>query len=121
MEKLTKEEIEILKQDRSITKMILSSFLFLFLIFYTIYHICSGNYTITNYSSKQKLIESKNVALLNSKKELDSIKNKIDNLQDSNLDADLLDEEIRKNTGYAKKNEIIIYSDDLEKSGLSDK
>ena len=28
-----------------------------------------------------------------------------------NLDSDLLDEEIRKNTGYIKQNEIVIYTD----------
>ena len=44
-------------------------------------------------------------------KELADIKNKINKLQDTNLDSDLLDEEIRKNTGYIKQNEIVIYTD----------
>ena len=62
----------------------------------------------------QNIINQKNIDSKKIEKEIASIKNKIERLQGDNLDSDLLDEEIRKNTGYAKKNEIIIYSDYLK-------
>jgi len=82
-------------------------------IAYVSYHLYNGNYGFRNYINKQIIIKQKNVECVNIEKEISEIRNKIDSLQDDNLDSDLLDEEIRKNTSYAKKNEIIIYSSDL--------
>lgn len=86
------------------------------LIFYVIYHIYSGNYGFKSYITKQERLTQKNLELIKIEKEIATQKHKIENLQDNNLDSDLLDEEIRKDTGYAKKNEIIMYSDELNKS-----
>lgn len=114
MNKAVEEKIDILDEEKSFLKVITNILFFLFLIFYVIYHVYNGNYNLKNYINKQHLIDQKNISVLNSEKELEFTRNKINNLQDNNLDSDLLDEEIRKNTGYAKKNEIIIYSTDLE-------
>lgn len=82
-------------------------------ILYVFYHLYNGNYGFKNYINKQNIINQKNIDSEKIEKEIAGIKNKIEKLQGNNLDSDLLDEEIRKNTGYAKKNEIIIYSNDL--------
>ena len=83
-------------------------------ILYASYHLYNGNYSIKSYINKQNIINQKNIDSKKIEKEIAEIKNKIERLQDNNLDSDLLDEEIRKNTGYAKKNEIIVYSNDLD-------
>ncbi len=86
----------------------------IFFLSYISYHLYNGNYGFRNYMNKQNIINQKNIDSKKIEKEIASIKNKIERLQGDNLDSDLLDEEIRKNTGYAKKNEIIIYSDYLK-------
>lgn len=86
----------------------------LLMIFYTIYHIYNGNYGFKSYITKQDRLNQKNIELLKAQQEISNMEHRIKNLQSNNLDSDLLDEEIRKNTGYAKKNEIIIYSNSLK-------
>lgn len=83
------------------------------MVFYIAYHCYNGNYGLKNYMNKQDIINKKNIIIKESQKELADIKNKINKLQDTNLDSDLLDEEIRKNTGYIKQNEIVIYTDEF--------
>lgn len=83
------------------------------MLFYITYHFYNGNYGLKNYLNKQNIIDKKNITAKNLEKELLDIKNKIDKLQDNNLDSDLLDEEIRKNTGYMNQNEIVIYTNEL--------
>lgn len=90
-------------------------FFILLIIFYIIYHLYNGNYGLKNYMSKHIIIEQKNLDAQKIEKEISAMSNKIEKLQVNNLDSDLLDEEIRKNTGYAKKNEMVIYSNELAK------
>ncbi len=94
---------------------VLSIILTILLLSYISYHLYNGHYGFKSYITKQHRLNQKNVELKKIENDVLGIKNKIENLQDNNLDSDLLDEEIRKNTGYAKQNEIIIYSNDLEK------
>ena len=82
-------------------------------LFYVGYHLYVGNYGFKNYINKQEIINQKYIKSKKIENEISGIQNKINRLQDDNLDSDLLDEEIRKNTSYAKKNEIIIYSKEL--------
>jgi cell division protein FtsB len=81
---------------------------------YFVYHIFAGNYGIISFiksrdtlSEKQKIVESM-------QKDLEFRKNKIKTMNGPYIYADILDEEIRKTFGFAKKNEIVIYSKDLE-------
>ena len=104
---------EINKVDFPIGKIISVTFLVFFII-YILYHLYNGNYGLKSYINKQNIINQKNIDYEKIEKEINSMKNKIEKLQGNNLDSDLLDEEIRKNTGYAKKNEMVLYSDDLE-------
>ena len=90
---------------------ILLRIIFIILIIcYMIYHFYNGEYGLRNFLNKQAIIDKKNVTAQNLEKEIDDIKNKINQLQDTNIDSDLLDEEIRKNTAYMKENEIVIYT-----------
>ena len=106
-------EQEELQNNGSIFQKVSSIIFILLLILYVLYHLYTGNYGFKSYITKQNRINQKNIEFTKIENDVEDIKNKIENLQDDNLDADLLDEEIRKNTGYAKKNEIIIYSNDL--------
>lgn len=94
-------------------KILFNILLIILSILYIGYHIYNGNYGFKNYINKQKIIAQKHINSEKIEKDINIIKNKINKLQDDNLDSDLLDEEIRKNTSYAKKNEIIIYSSEL--------
>lgn len=80
-------------------------------ICYMIYHFYNGEYGLRSFLNKQVIIDRKNITAKNLEKEINDVKNKINQLQDTNLDSDLLDEEIRKNTAYMKENEIVIYID----------
>lgn len=84
-------------------------------IAYIFYHFYNGKYGFKNYLNKQSIIDKKNIEAKNLETEINVMKNKIELLQDDNLDSDLLDEEIKKNTAYIKKNEIVIYSDEFMK------
>lgn len=106
-------EQEELQNTSSTFQKVLGIVFTLLLISYVIYHLYTGNYGFKSYITKQNRINQKNIEYTKIENDVDDIKNKIENLQDDNLDSDLLDEEIRKNTGYAKQNEVIIYSDDL--------
>ena len=106
---------ENLEQEKFNIKIIFRIIFIVLLIVYVIYHIYSGNYGFKSYITKQERLTQKNLELIKIEKEISAQKHKIENLQDNNLDSDLLDEEIRKDTGYAKKNEIIMYSDELNK------
>lgn len=108
-------EQEELQNTSSAIQKILSIIFTLLLISYVIYHLYIGNYGFRSYLTKQNRINQKNIEYTKIENDVKDIKNKIENLQDNNLDSDLLDEEIRKNTGYAKQNEVIIYSNDLDK------
>ncbi|HSQ97186.1 MAG TPA: septum formation initiator family protein [Rickettsiales bacterium] len=106
-------EQDIFENNNFKLQKILGIILTLLFVLYASYHLYNGHYGFKSYITKQHRINQKNIELKKIENEVLTIKNKIENLQDDNLDSDLLDEEIRKNTGYAKKNEIIIYSDDL--------
>ncbi len=92
---------------------IINILLIILALLYVTYHLYHGNYGFKNYINKQNIVNQKHINSKKIEKEISSMQNKISKLQDNNLDSDLLDEEIRKNTGYAKKNEIIIYSSEL--------
>jgi cell division protein FtsB len=87
----------------------LSLFFLIIFIIYIFYHLYNGNYGLENYLNKEDIVTAKRVRISELEKNISNLENKIGNLQSENLDQDLLDEEIRKNIGYAKKNEIVIY------------
>ncbi len=115
MSKITKEnKVDKIEKDNFSVKLFISIIFICFLIFYIAYHFYNGRYGFENYINKQDMINSKKLSIQKTEKEILEIKNKIEKLQDENIDTDLIDEEIRKNTGYVKQNEIILYTKDLE-------
>lgn len=94
--------------------MLIKILFIILLILYMVYHFYNGNYGLKNYLNKQEIINKKKITAKNIEKEINNIKNKINQLQDNNIDSDLLDEEIRKNTAYMKEGEIVIYTDTID-------
>jgi cell division protein FtsB len=82
---------------------------------YFAYHTFGGKYGILSHKNvNETLLKQKN-RLNTIKYEVEKQKNKIDRLKNSNLDLDLLEEELKKSVGIADKNEIILLTDDLKK------
>lgn len=85
----------------------ISTIIFLCLITYFCYHSIKGDRGILAFVTLDK-------ELIELRKELDLIKtertyleHKVNLLKPNSLDLDLLEEQIRKNLGYAKPNEVI--------------
>lgn len=89
--------------------------LFSALILYFLYHIMMGRYGLVSYIQSQKNLVKKKKAIEQIEKDMSFIQNKIDRMSDNSVDPDILDEEAKNKLGYAKENEIVIYTKDLEK------
>lgn len=95
-----------LKDDKKSAAILFSCILVvLYFIFYAIF----GTRGVLDYFALKSEFKERTKI----KEELDiKIQNKqnlVDRMQNDSLDLDLLDEQVRKNLGYAKKKEIIIY------------
>lgn len=89
-------------------------FIFITLFFYFAYHIIFNKNGVVSYyklKNQANLIHEKETSLL---KLVNKKQTMVNSLNDNNLDIDLLDEQARKNLGYAGKNEIIIYNQDIK-------
>ena len=75
---------------------------------YIVYHILYGNYNLDVKSKYTKIseLESEKFILENT---VNKLKHNVNLLQVDSLDADIFDEEIKKN-GFLKDNETIIYT-----------
>jgi len=100
-----------IKQNKGLTFFLCVSSLF---ILYFIYHTFSGNYGLISYFNHQKQLAEKQTALIKIEEEVKDQKNKVNKLKTNALDLDLLDEKSREILGTAKKNEIIIYDEDIK-------
>lgn len=79
------------------------------LSFYFTYHLLNGNNGLfAMIQLNNKLVEAQ-ARLDEIKFERLKLQHKVSMLSPESLDLDLLDEEARKNLGYAKPNEIIIF------------
>lgn len=91
-------------------------FTFLALILYFLLTAFFGQKGLVKYFSLREKIYDQSLQ----KKELQNVikqkKNKVQGMKPESLDLDLLDEEARKNLGYSKESEIIIYKE-KEKNG----
>lgn len=82
--------------------------LFLIIVAYVIYHILSGNRSVFVYFNKKAIIDRKIQYLEDIKTRTAEIENKINRLQDSSIDPDLLDEEARKILGKSESGDIVL-------------
>ncbi len=84
------------------------SSIFCYFILYTIF----GNRGIIDYFNLRTNLQEKNLAKDKLFIKIQDKQNLVDGMKNESLDIDLLDEQVRKNLGYAKNNEIIIYQDE---------
>lgn len=90
-------------------------FTFFALISYFIFCLIFGQKGLIRYFELRQEIANKDLTKQELLDEIVVKKNKVQGLSDDSLDLDLLDEEARKNLGYSKKNEIVIYKTDENK------
>ena len=85
------------------------SFVFTFFLFlYMIYFLINGPRSIFSYFKLKNLNISYSEQLNNLNEQNNFFIDRIKRLQPNTLDLDYLEENIRKNTGFSKKNEIVI-------------
>jgi cell division protein FtsB len=80
------------------------------LVIYFFYYTVFGEKGVIKYFSLQKELQHKNQTMGSLQNKMQNKQNMVDGMNSQSLDLDLLDEESRKNLGYAKKNEIVIYN-----------
>lgn len=83
--------------------------IFTILFTYFLYHTISGKYGFVSYLNMKYELSTKTQQLNQQEKELSHYRNKVDRMQSSSLDIELLDEQARKILGYANKDEAVIY------------
>ena len=88
------------------------SFLFAFFLFlYLMYFLINGPRSIFTYFKLKNLNISYSEQLNSLDEQNNFFIDRIKRLQPNTLDLDYLEEKIRKNTGFSKKNEIVVVFD----------
>ena len=105
--------MEIDKNKRQIN--IFINYLMCTLIVYFLYHIFAGDYGIVSFVLSKNTLNEKQKIMQSIEKDIEFRKSKIGRMKGEYVDADILDEEIRRKFGYGKDNEIVVYSKDLER------
>lgn len=105
----------LVKKYRISKTLFITYFTFLALIIYFTIKLFFGQKGIVEMMNLKGQIANQDLT----KKELiNDIKNKqlrVDSMKAESLDLDLLDEQARKNLGYSKKGEIVVYEKDKKK------
>jgi cell division protein FtsB len=83
-------------------------------IAYCTFHFFNGNYGYISYRNSDKNFLQKKDYYENQVKKNEKTKTKISRLSKNNLDLELLEENIKKNTPIVKKNEIVIFLKDFK-------
>ena len=76
------------------------------------YHMIYDNNNLLKFINKKNIKPFKEKELIDLENEIYNLNNKID-IFDKKIDEDLLDEEIKKNILFLRKNELVINSDEL--------
>lgn len=88
------------------------SFIFAFFLFlYLTYFLINGSGSILTYFKLKNLNISYSEQLNYLNEHNNLLIDKIKRLQPNTLDLDYLEEKLRKNTGFSKKNEIVVVFD----------
>jgi cell division protein FtsB len=90
-------------------KLFISCFISFSAIFYFSSYALFGNKGVVKYFQLRRELQEKVVVRDNLHHEMQDKKNMVSAMNINSLDVDLLDEQVRKNLGYAGKEEIIIY------------
>jgi cell division protein FtsB len=83
----------------------------LFLIGYFSYHLISGSKEINSLVKKEKELDELQTKYQGIKLEKLELETKIEDLNENNPNLDLIDELARKNLGFIKKGESVIFED----------
>lgn len=80
-------------------------------VLYFTYYTLFGDKGLVRYFEIKKELQQKELVKQRLVNKMENKQNMVDGMSVKSLDLDLLDEEARKNLGYAKKDEIVIYND----------
>ncbi len=89
-----------------------------FLVFYFSYHALSGDRGLFSLIQLKKEITINQEELLQLRTTREALEHRVSLMNPKSLDVDMLDEQIRRNFGYAHQNEIIIYKDESYRDGI---
>lgn len=98
-----------IRKAKHIFSSLTKNLLFYFVIFYLAFHLFNGENGFITYIKQQNQLAMVTKKYDQIEKERLKIKNKVERLYSHSLDADLLDEQLRRNTGKIKENEVIYY------------
>lgn len=102
------------KQKITISKeFFVTIFVCLAVIVYFLIYAIFGNRGIVDYFHLKSDLKAKNLEKDKLFIQIQDKQNLVNSIRDDSLDIDLLDEQVRKNLGYATKNEIVIYNSEL--------
>lgn len=93
-------------QKKSFVTFFVGITLILYFLFYTIF----GNRGIVDYFALKAELNSQNSIKNQLSTKIEDKQNLVNRMENQSLDVDLLDEQVRKNLGYAKTNEVIIFN-----------
>lgn len=82
--------------------------LLVYFAFYTIF----GSKGVINYFTLNKELQKKELIKNDLYNKMQSKQSLVDGMSLKSLDIDLLDEQARKNLGYANKSEVVIYEEE---------
>ncbi len=83
------------------------------LIIYFISYALFGNKGIIKYFHLTKDLHLKELVKESAEQKMKNKQNMVNGMSSESLDLDLLDEEVRKDLGYAGKQEIVIYDEEI--------
>ena len=76
------------------------------------YYGLFGDKGVVKYFQLKKELQNKELIKKDLENKMENKQNLVNGMSSDSLDLDLLDEEDRKNLGYASKEEIVIYDED---------
>ena len=98
-----------MKSIQNIFLTMAKTFLGTALFVYLIYHLMTGQNGLLSYHKLQKKLEETQVEHAKEQQTRDILENKVKRLYPNSLDADLLDEQLRRVTGKVDSDEIIFF------------
>lgn len=103
-------------KKHNITKLVFVSYFVAFVvILYFITIAIFAQKGLLEFLSLKKQIDNKEITKQELSNKMNAKKTMVDGMNLDSLDVDLLDEQARKTLGYAGKNEVVIYQDEMEK------
>ena len=82
------------------------------LVLYFIFYALFGDKGVVKYFQLKKELQNKELIEESLENKMEDKQNMVKGMSGESLDLDLLDEEARRNLGYAGKQEIVIYDED---------